>query len=167
MQDVVFRWATRWDREAIRSLLTTLAAEHGMPTTPEVLDEALDFALRNPDRVRFCVAQRDRAVVGLAGLHVAYSTWRGKPYGTVEDVHVAEGQRRRGIARGMLDFLKAEARRRGYCRLSLHVREDNRAARAAYEKWGLAAAGELVYSLNLEEEPASPPSEAPPPPGAG
>jgi RimJ/RimL family protein N-acetyltransferase len=149
--NTLFRWATRWDREAVRTLMATLAAEHDFVTDPEALDTAFEHALRNPDRIRFCVAERNRVIVGMASLHDFYSTWRGKSYGTIEDVHVSEDARRSGVCTGMLDFLKGEALRRGYCRLTLLVVEGNAPARAAYEQWGMEWDGSVHYVVGLEE----------------
>ena len=150
--DLLVRWATRWDREVLLKLLAELAAMHGVEVEREALDEAFEFALKNPDRVRFCVAERDRVILGLASLHDGYSTWRAKAFGEVQDVFVTEEARRTGVATGLLEFLVAEARRRGYCRLNLDVKAGNEGARAFYEAFGLTGTGCVVYEMGLEEE---------------
>lgn len=146
--NLLIRWATRWDRAGVTALLAQVAALHDTPTDPDDLETAFEHALRNPDEARFCVAERDRQVVGIAGLHRAYSTWRGRPYGTIEDVFVVEGERRNGVATAMFDFLIEQAGRRGYCMVTLEVKADNEAARAFYERYGFADSGYVVYEMH-------------------
>jgi ribosomal protein S18 acetylase RimI-like enzyme len=154
-EPIIIRWATRWDREAVCALVAALARQHGVEPAPDDLREAFEFALRNPDEYRFCVAARGKEVVAVAALHRAYSSWHGKPYGTIEDVYVAEHARRGGLASRLLDFLRQEAVRRGYCRLSLDVLEDNEAAQACYRRFGMIDSGYRVYEMELQDAPES------------
>lgn len=55
----------------------------------------------------------------------------------VEELAVAVGARRRGIARSLLETCEREARRRGCGRLCLNVTSDNEPALALYESFGL------------------------------
>lgn len=149
---IIIRWATRWDREAVCALVAALARQHGVEPTTEDLHQAFEFALRNPDEYRFCVAAREREVLAVAALHRAYSSWHGKPYGTIEDVYVSEQARREGLATKLLEFIRQEAVRRGYCRLSLDVLDDNEPAQACYRRFGMSDSGYRVYEMELEEE---------------
>ncbi len=151
-RDLLVRWVTRWDKPAVLPLLAALAAQHGVTTQEDVLREAFEHALRNPDAVRFCIAERDRQVIAVASLHGAYSTWSARAYGLVEDVFVLEEARRSGVARALFDFLVEQARRRGYCRLDLAVQSDNAPALGFYQSYGFADTGYLVYRLDLAEE---------------
>jgi ribosomal protein S18 acetylase RimI-like enzyme len=150
--ELVVRWATRWDREAVCKLVGALARQHGVEATPEDLREAFEFALRTPDEYRFCVVARDREVLAVAALHRAYSSWHGRPYGTIEDVYVSEEARRGGLASRLLEFIRQEAERRGYCRLSLDVLDGNQAAQSCYQRFGMADAGYRVYEMELGED---------------
>jgi ribosomal protein S18 acetylase RimI-like enzyme len=143
------RWATRWDREALVTMVVALAVEHGVRTDAETVGAAFEYALANPDEVRFCVAEMDRRVVGVASMHTSYSTWRAMPFGTLEDVYVQPEARRSGVATALLGFLKAHAVRRGYCRLELHVRHDNAGAQQCYREFGMRDTGYLAYELPL------------------
>ena len=88
-------------------------------------------------------------ILGLASLHDGYSTWQAMPVGEVQDVYVAEAARRTGVATGLFEFLMAEAKRRGYCKLTLDVMADNDAARLFYEGYGLHDTGYVVYVVEL------------------
>jgi GNAT superfamily N-acetyltransferase len=122
---------------------------HDVESDRDSLRDSLEFALKYPERVRFAVAQRDGTLIGVASLHDGYSTWRGKPFGDLQDVYLVEDERGTGAAGELFQFIAAEGVRRGYCRIELHVREDNERARAFYEKMGMKWSSELVYSLEL------------------
>ena len=146
---ILCRLVTRWDREDLIAHIAELMRLHDAQPDRESLREALEFALKYPERVRFAVAQREDRLIGVASLHDGYSTWRGRPYGDLQDVYIVEEERGTGAAEKLFEFLAAEGLRRGYCRLELHVRENNERARAFYEKMGMKWSDELVYSLEL------------------
>jgi ribosomal protein S18 acetylase RimI-like enzyme len=146
---VLCRWATRWDREDLIAHVAELMRLHDAQPDRESLREALEFALKYPERVRFAVAQREDRLIGVTSLHDGYSTWRGRPYGDLQDVYIVAEERGTGAVEKLFEFIVAEGRRRGYCRLELHVREGNERARAFYEKMGMRWNSELVYSLEL------------------
>lgn len=149
---ILCRWATRWDREDLIAHLAELMRLHDAQPDRESLRDALEFALKFPERVRFAVAQREDKLIGVASLHDGYSTWRGKPYGDLQDVYIVEEERGTDAAQTLFEFITTEGLRRGYCRLDLHVREDNERARAFYEKMGMKWSSELVYSMDLAYE---------------
>jgi ribosomal protein S18 acetylase RimI-like enzyme len=152
--DLLVRWATRWDREALTRMVVALAIQHHVHTTPELVSDAFDYALAHPDHVRFCVAERAKSLVGVASVHTAFSTWRSLPFGTIEDVYVEPDARRSGVASAMLQFLFDHAGRRGFCRLQLDVQGDNEGACAFYESIGMSDSGYRVYVAGLLDEPA-------------
>ncbi len=93
MSTTLVRWATRWDRTALIAMVQALAQQHGVEASEDTIGAAFEFALGNPGRVRFAVAQRDDQLVGTASLHEAYSTWRAALYGTIEDFYVVPEMR--------------------------------------------------------------------------
>jgi ribosomal protein S18 acetylase RimI-like enzyme len=84
-----------------------------------------------------------------------YSTFYGRPLFNVHDVAVLAGFRGLGIGRALLRFITEDARRLGCCKVTLEVREDNRAANGLYRSEGFGAskiAGEAsVQYLFLEK----------------
>lgn len=149
--ELLVRWATRWDREALTRMVVALAEQHHAQTDVETVSSAFEVALANPDFVRFCVAERDKVLLGVASVHTGFSTWRSSPMGSIEDVYVVPEARRAGVASAMIQFLFDYARRRGFCRLQLDVQDDNEGARAFYESLGMHDSGYHVYVLSLEE----------------
>ncbi|NPV48873.1 MAG: GNAT family N-acetyltransferase [Armatimonadetes bacterium] len=151
MSTTLVRWATRWDRTALIAMVQALAQQHGVEASEDTIGAAFEFALGNPGRVRFAVAQRDDQLVGTASLHEAYSTWRAALYGTIEDFYVVPEMRGQGVGTELLTLLVEEARRRGYCRLQLQVQEDNDRAWQFYEARGFRFTGYLVYEQDLAD----------------
>lgn len=99
-----------------------------------------------PDRVRrdlpACLAACPQAFtllafqagrpVGLVNAFETISTFRARPLINLHDVAVTAEARGQGIGRAMLEWIEAEARRRGCCKLTLEVLEGNGVARALY-----------------------------------
>jgi ribosomal protein S18 acetylase RimI-like enzyme len=105
---------------------------------PEDVQRALIDGLRaHPTTLIFLALDRD-AVLGIATCFVGFSTFAARPLINIHDLHVAKDHRRRGIARVLLHAVEAEAQRRGCCKLTLEVQENNRAARALYARCGFA-----------------------------
>lgn len=77
---------------------------------------ALDLdGLRRPE-VAFWTAWEDGTLLGCGALKQL-----GPRHGEIKSMRTAESARRRGVARAMLDHLLAEARRRGWERVSLET----------------------------------------------
>lgn len=152
MSETTVRWATRWDRKVLVEMQTALAAQHDAITDEEALSYAFDYALSNPDRVRFIVAQVDSEIVGMISLHDAYSTWQARPYGVVHDVYVHPDHRGHKVGSALLAVAVEEALKRGYCRLEVQVQEDNESALHFYEANEYRFTGYLVYSRETPPE---------------
>jgi len=73
---------------------------------------------------------------GLAICLEGFSTFACRPLLNVHDLVVAEGFRRQGVGRRLLQEAELIARRLGCCKLTLEVLEGNGAARAAYRSAG-------------------------------
>lgn len=160
---ILVRWATRWDRKPLTEMIAELARQHGVLASTETVSAAFDYVLSHPDHARVAVAQReeDKELLGTASLHQAYSTWNAAPYGTIEDFFVLPDLRGTGVGTAILELLVGEARRRGYCRVELQVRDTNERARRFYESRGLSFTGYLVYATDLGEATDRPDEDAP------
>jgi ribosomal-protein-alanine N-acetyltransferase len=124
--------------------------------------DAFRNQLGNPSAC-FLVARCQGAVVGYMGMWVI-----------AEEAHITTlaahpDWRRQGIGTRLLRTALAEAHRRGATRATLEVRENNRAARAMYEKHGFAMVALLrAYYPDTGEDgvvmwlnPIPPPEEPP------
>ncbi|CAN5629788.1 hypothetical protein BH24ACT15_BH24ACT15_18770 [soil metagenome] len=89
------------------------------------------------------VVQRDGRPVGKVDLSL-YSTGRGAQ---IAGVYVDHDYRDQGVATGMITTLSRQLLDKGLPVITLHVREDNRAAQTAYERAGFSQQGRWVLAL--------------------
>jgi ribosomal protein S18 acetylase RimI-like enzyme len=95
----------------------------------------VDALERRPSaHVILAFAQQEPA--GLAICLEGFSTFACRPLLNVHDLVVADGFRRQGVGRRLLQRAERIARRLGCCKLTLEVLEGNRAAQAAYRSVG-------------------------------
>jgi ribosomal-protein-alanine acetyltransferase len=94
--------------------------------------ENMAAELSNPHGFYLVETGEDEAIVAYAGLLAPLGTGQGD----IQTVTVAPEARRQGLARGMMQKLLDEARRRGAEELFLEVRVDNEAAQVLYRELG-------------------------------
>lgn len=117
-------------------------------TSPPESVHALDLdALRQPD-IAFWTLWDDETLAGCGALRALDAT-----HGEVKSMRTAQTHLRRGVAATMLDHILAEARRRGYARLSLETGSMDyfAPARALYARAGFrpcAPFGDYVEDPN-------------------
>lgn len=89
---------------------------------------------------------------------VQYITKPESPYNKerryfhIEEFGVDEKQRRKGIATDMIDFIKKDAKKRGFKRIELDMWEFNNGALAFYESAGLKTYRRYMESYTDTEE---------------
>jgi len=109
----------------------------GVPLTPQVR-ELLVPALWNIPHALVLLAFADQQAVGIAVCFLGFSTFQARPLLNIHDLAVVPEYRGRGIGRTLLSAAEAHALRRGCCKLTLEVQDDNRRARKLYESFGFA-----------------------------
>lgn len=121
----------------IRALLEEHLADMRAISPPESV-HALDLdGLRRPE-ITFWTAWSGNALLGCGALKEL-----SPDHGEVKSMRTARAHRRSGVARAMLAHIVAEARRRGYERLSLETGSmaEFAPARALYERFGFGYCG--------------------------
>jgi len=113
----------------------------GRPLKPEVEAKLIPGLQSHPAAMTFLAyqgdpQQADAEPIGIANCFLGFSTFMGKPLINIHDLAVAPEARRLGVARALLDAVKAKAESLGCCALSLEVRDDNPAAQELYEGYG-------------------------------
>ncbi len=78
----------------------------------------------------------DGQFVGMTTTFVNYSTFKLKPYLYIHDVVVLDGYRGKGLGNALINELIRVSTERGYCKLTLEVREDNYGAQKVYRDLG-------------------------------
>jgi len=95
------------------------------------------------------IAEYEGTPVGLANCFTAYSTFRAKPLINIHDLCVHHDWRSKGVGSILLDAVADEARRRGCCKVTLEVREDN-PARRLYERNGYKSEPVTMWFLSKD-----------------
>jgi putative acetyltransferase len=117
---------------AIRALLDEHLASMRRISPPESV-HALDLdRLRRPE-ITFWTAWLDGELAGCGALKALDAT-----HGEVKSMRTADAHRRRGVGRALLEHIVAEARARGYARLSLETGSMSafEPARTLYARYG-------------------------------
>ncbi len=76
--------------------------------------------------------------VGVAVCFLGFSTFQARPLLNIHDLAVLPEWRGKGIGRALLAHAEDRARRRGCCKLTLEVLDDNARARGLYESFGFS-----------------------------
>jgi len=82
------------------------------------------------------MAYRDGKPVGFSICFLGFSTFNARPLLNIHDIFVDSSLRGLGIGAMLLARIESKARELNCCRITLEVREDNRAARGLYRKVG-------------------------------
>lgn len=120
----------------------------GSPLSAEVKANMVPGMQATPGAL-VIIAEFDGTPVGLANCFTAYSTFRAQPLINIHDLCVHHDWRGKGIGSALLDAVADEARRRGCCKVTLEVREDN-PARKLYERNGYKSEPVLMWFLTKD-----------------
>lgn len=90
-------------------------------------------------------------VAGFSVCFENFSTFRVKSYLYVHDFFVLTKYRGKGIAKSMMQELLSISKERGYCKVTLEVREDNSVAKSLYNSFGFEASvpNMLFWTLTI------------------
>lgn len=145
---LVVRRANIDDLDAVAPLFDAYRGFYGQPSD---LPRARDFLRKRLRRGESVVllALRDGAAVGFTQLYPVFSSVRTARTWLLNDLFVAEGARRGGVARALLDAAATFARDDGAAGLMLETTRSNAPARALYRAAGWSEDDTQWYSLGL------------------
>ena len=142
------RPATADDAGPLLAMVRAMAVFDGDPD--RVVATEADFRRDGfgPDpRFEALIAEIGKTPVGYALYYPSYTAWEGACGLFLEDLYLAEAARGHGLGRRIMALLARIARDRGWTRIDLRVRADNR-ARAFYHRTGMAPLdGWLPYKV--------------------
>jgi ribosomal protein S18 acetylase RimI-like enzyme len=125
-----------------------LALEQEIPEQPYV-DVDRDEELREVEEIvrdhLALLAERDSEIVGFL-----LARLKGRRHGFVSDLYVVPGERRGGVAAGLLAEAVSRLAEQGAEAVELDVQAKNHVARAVYERWGFREV-ELTLAAGVEE----------------
>ncbi|HLF11670.1 MAG TPA: GNAT family N-acetyltransferase [Gammaproteobacteria bacterium] len=126
------------DAKGLLEVLDSYAADPvgGGESLPEDVQSRLPSMLRELPSALVLLAFYDDQSVGVAVCFFGLSTFRAQPLLNIHDLAVLPQYRGRGIGRALLDAAEDHARRRGCCKLTLEVQDDNTRARTLYQRFG-------------------------------
>ena len=120
--------------------LAALMTELGYPTTPDQMTARLTRILADTDYSTF-VACDGATIAGMIGTRTGPLYEFDEPYGQIMVLVIADGYRRRGVGRLLLEAAEAFFNKRG-ARFAVVTSANRRAdAHAFYEKYGYAFDG--------------------------
>jgi GNAT superfamily N-acetyltransferase len=123
---------------AILDVLDSYASDPvggGRPLSAAVRTQLLPGLRAHPTTLVLLAFEEGRAV-GIAVCFFGFSTFQARPLLNVHDLAVVPARRGAGIGRALLAAAEQHARRRGCCKLTLEVQDDNHRARATYVRFG-------------------------------
>ena len=133
----------RW-RELYREYLEFYEAQKS-ETSIDLVWQRLSL---NPRQIQSCIAELDGVVVGFCHFHYQISTWSDTTQCYLEDLYVDEAARGQGIARSLIDSVKAQAVSHAATELYWITRQSNLRAQALYDK--VAAKTDFIrYEVSL------------------
>ena len=104
--------------------------------------------------MRAFLARVDGVAVGICLIAICPASLTLGEFWMVRDVFVDPDQRRTGVARALLDAVRAAAEQRGALRLTVQTEDDNAAALRFYERYGFGPVTGLRH-LTLSLAPTS------------
>jgi GNAT superfamily N-acetyltransferase len=143
------RRATDADIARVAPLFDAYRSFYGQPSDIARADAFLRERLVNGEST-LLLAERDGEALGFTHLSPLFSSVRTARLWLLNDLFVADGARRQGVARGLLDGAAAFARDEGAAGLMLETTRDNGPARALYRAAGWNEDASQWYSLPLE-----------------
>ena len=143
------------DADAIVAIIDSYAADPagGSHALTSDARERLVPSLRDHPNTHVLLAVVDDEPVGIAVCFFGLSTFRARPLLNIHDLAVLPQFRGRGIGRALLHEVEDHARRKGCCKLTLEVQENNNPARVLYRRFGFAdfVVGDLGATRFLEK----------------
>ena len=132
------------DAGSIVDILNSYASDPkggGRPLPADVKGRLIGV-LRDHPTTLVLLAATDGEPVGVAVCFFGVSTFRARPLVNIHDLAVLPAYRGRGVGRALLGAVEEHARRRGCCKLTLEVQDDNAPARTLYQRFGF---DDVVY----------------------
>ena len=111
----------------------------GVPLSAEVRAR-LPVGLREHPTALVLLARADGKSVGVSVCFWGFSTFHARPLLNIHDLAVTPEWRGKGVGTALLDAIETLALERGCCKLTLEVQDDNRRARALYDRCGFGDA---------------------------
>lgn len=108
----------------------------GEEIMPEETKKNLAEGLANHPACFVVFAVNKGEYIGIATNFINFSTFKARPYFNVHDIAVLKEYRGKGVGKKLLSYIIEKGRERGYCKITLEVRDDNENAKLLYQSLG-------------------------------
>lgn len=109
------------------------------PADDLLLDSVAQLMDRGEAEYLLGAPRAGERAAGVCQLRYRFGVWYGAPDCGLEDLFVSEEARGSGLGRAMLEKAIERARERGCRRMELDTNEENKPARALYERHGFSS----------------------------
>ena len=133
--ELVIRRAVKADRQVAARLLMAQLEEHHLPADAEGVARGIELAMKS-EAAWLLLAFAQTEAVGVFLANEIVSVEQAGIVLWVEELYVVPSARRRGVARGILNCVSQEARRKGIVSIELEVVPTQEAAFALYRSLG-------------------------------
>ena len=146
-----FRRASMNDATVIAQYNAAMALEtENLALDRERVRRGVEAALRDPAKGFYVLAIADEKVIAQTMITFEWSDWSNGMRWWVQSVYVHPDYRRRGIYRGLFEYLGGLAREADTVfSLRLYVHRENRGAQAVYQKLGFHETKYYLYEMDL------------------
>lgn len=107
----------------------------GSPLAPDVRERVVPMLRQHPTSL-VLLAFVDDEPVGVAVCFFGLSSFRARPLLNIHDLAVLPKYQGKGVGPALLEAVEKHARRKGCCKLTLEVQDDNTRARGVYRRFG-------------------------------
>lgn len=146
------RKGSKHDLPQVLMLIKELAAYENAPNDVEVtVAEMEEWGFGKDKQFDFFVAEKNKAIIGIALYYYKYSTWKGKCL-FLEDIIVTETERQHGYGKKLFNAVVEVAKKEKVRRMEWQVLDWNEPAISFYKKYNTVFDAEWVNcKLTFEE----------------
>ncbi|WP_337268105.1 GNAT family N-acetyltransferase [Oryzifoliimicrobium ureilyticus] len=147
---ITIRDASREDEARWLELWNGYLAFYRVSVAPEVTASTFARVFDPASALKMRVAELDAKLVGFALFLTHEGTWIKGHDCYLEDLYVDAAYRGQKIGKALVDDLVAMSKEKGWSRLYWHTAEDNRTARALYDRY-VQSDGHVRYRISFEK----------------
>ena len=145
-RQIAFRRAQPEDAQVLVDFNQAMAYEtETKELAPEVVRPGVDGLFAQPEFGFYVIAESGGTPVGSLMITYEWSDWRNGLFWWIQSVYVAPDWRRRGVYRGLYEYVKELAAAEGVCGFRLYVEKQNHAAQRTYQNLGMTETQYLMF----------------------
>lgn len=121
----------------------------GQGKMPEKLAVKIIEGLEKQPNYLFFLAKYNHEFAGVANCFINFSTFKAKQLLNIHDFSVSPEFRKKGVGKSLMSKIVEYCHEKGYCKITLEVRNDNIKAQYLYQKLGFTECDPPMYFWEL------------------